>query len=185
MKRITLYSLAGASVLLAACGSSSPASTPTTKPATATPTTISTVTTKASSPTTILPAATGTSTTAAAATAASELTVATTSLGKVLVDGQGRTLYLYTKDTQNKPGTCESTCAVNWPPLIAAKLPTASSGLAASKISLMKRTDGTEQVAYNGWPLYLYAKDAKAGDVTGENVAGSFFAVDAAGAAVK
>lgn len=174
MKRITLFGLAGAATaLLAACGSSSPAATPTptTRPAAATPTTI-------------LPSAT-TPTTTASTTAGSELTVATTSLGKVLVDAQGRTLYLYTKDTQNKPGTCESTCAANWPPLIAAKLPTVSSSLTASKLSLMKRTDGTEQVAYNGWPLYLYAKDSKTGDVSGENVAGSFFAVDAAGIAVK
>ena len=192
MKTITKYSVAGvATVLLAACGSSSgsskptattkpPAVTPTTKPASATPTTVKSAT---SPTTTIKPATTPTTTTGTAAGA--ELTIGTTSLGKVLVDGDGRTVYLYTKDTQNKPGTCELTCATNWPPLIAAKLPTAVNGLTASKLSLMKRADGTEQVAYNGWPLYLYSKDTKAGDVTGENVGGNFFAVDSAGVAVK
>ena len=191
MKTITKYSVAGvATVLLAACGSSSgspkpsattkpPAVTPTTKATSATPTTVK----SATSPTTTIKPATTPTTTGTAASA--ELTIGTTSLGKVLVDGDGRTVYLYTKDTQNKPGTCELTCATNWPPLIAAKLPTAVNGLTASKLSLMKRADGTEQVAYNGWPLYLYSKDTKAGDVTGENVGGNFFAVDSAGVAVK
>lgn len=188
MKSITKYSLVGVTtVLLAACGSSdstkSSATTPkatvvptaTTKPAT-------TPTTSAITPTT-KPAVTTTAPASASTAAAAEVKLATTSLGMVLVDADGRTLYLDSNDTQNKPSTCEQTCATTWPPLVAAKLPTAGTDLTAGKLTLMARPDGTEQVAYNGWPLYLYSKDIKAGDVTGEKI-GGFFAVDAAGAAV-
>jgi len=121
--------------------------------------------------------------TSASTAAAAEVKLATTSLGMVLVDADGRTLHLDSSDTQNKPSTCEQTCATTWPPLVAAKLPTAGTSLTAAKLTLLARPDGTEQVAYNGWPLYLYAKDTKAGDVTGEKI-GGFYAVDAAGAAV-
>jgi len=188
MKSITKYSLAGVTtVLLAACGSSdSSKSSATTTKATVAPT----ATTKPATTTTTKPAATSTTkpavtTTApaSASTAAAEVKLATTSLGMVLVDADGRTLYLDSNDTQNKPSTCEQTCATTWPPLVAAKLPTAGTNLTAAKLTLLTRPDGTEQVAYNGWPLYLYAKDTKAGDVTGEKI-GGFFAVDAAGAAV-
>jgi len=118
------------------------------------------------------------------ATAASTLTVGTTKLGKVLVDGDGRTLYLDTDDTQNKPSTCTSTCQVEFPPLIASKLPSVAGGLSAAKLSLLKRPDGTEQIAYNGWPLYVHDKDTKAGDVTGQSITGPFFAIDSTGAAI-
>jgi len=113
------------------------------------------------------------------------LTLGTTKLGQVLVDGDGRTLYLDTDDTQNKPSTCTSTCEVEFPPLVADKLPTVAAGLDASKLSLLKRDDGSQQVAYNGWPLYVHDKDTKAGDVTGQSVVGPFFAVDASGSAVQ
>jgi predicted lipoprotein with Yx(FWY)xxD motif len=183
MNRFTKYSVAGVTtILLAACGSSSsakPAATPTTKPATAA-TTPTTKPVAAVTPTT-KPAAT---TPAAAGPESSVIKVATTSLGKVLVDANGKTLYLYTKDTQNKPGTCATGCSPTWPPLIAAKLPTAGTDVTAKDLTLIRRADGTEQVAYNGWPLYLYAKDAKAGDVVGQKIGGVWFAVDPAGAAI-
>jgi predicted lipoprotein with Yx(FWY)xxD motif len=102
-----------------------------------------------------------------------------------LVDGDGRTLYLFTKDTQNKASVCESTCATIWPPDTVTGSPVAGTGIEASKLSVIKRSDGTEQVAYNGWPLYRYSKDAKAGDNNGEGVQGVWFAVDATGTAMK
>jgi predicted lipoprotein with Yx(FWY)xxD motif len=106
-------------------------------------------------------------------------------VGKVLVDSEGRTLYLYTKDAQNKPSTCVDACATTWPPATTTGTPTAGTGLTASKLTVVKRPDGTEQLAYNGWPLYRYAKDAKAGDDTGQAVGGVWYVVDATGDAIK
>jgi predicted lipoprotein with Yx(FWY)xxD motif len=176
-----------AAVLLGACGSSdsSAKATPTTK--VATPTTVAsaaapTTTTKAATPTTTTKAAT-TATTSATSTSGT-VNLATTSLGKVLVDSEGRTLYLYTKDTQNKPSTCVDSCATTWLPEIASATPTAGTGLETSKLAESKRADGTEQVAYNGWPLYRNVKDTKAGDASGQGMDSSWFAVDAAGNAV-
>ena len=189
MKSITKYSLAGVTtVLLAACGSSdSSKSSATTTNATVIPTATTkpatTTTTKPAATPTTKPAVTTTAPASASTAAAAEVKLATTSLGMVLVDADGRTLHLDSSDTQNKPSTCEQTCATTWPPLVAAKLPTAGTSVTAGKLTLLTRPDGTEQVAYNGWPLYLYSKDTKAGDVTGEKI-GGFYAVDAAGAAV-
>ncbi len=103
----------------------------------------------------------------------------------MLVDGEGRTLYLYTKDTQNKPGTCDAACATTWVPDLVSGTPVAASGIDAGKLSVLKRTDGTEQLAYNGWPLYRYAKDTTTGADTGEGIGGTWYVVDAAGNAVK
>jgi predicted lipoprotein with Yx(FWY)xxD motif len=178
-----------AATLLAACGSDSKATTtPTTKVAVTTSVAAKPTTTvkSATAPTTTVKSATATTTVATKTGAtAGALALATTSKGKVLVDSEGRTLYLYTKDTQNKPSTCEAACATNWPPEIASGTPVAGTGLDAGKLSVMKRTDGTEQLAYNGWPLYRYTKDTKAGDDIGEGVGGIWFVVDATGNAIK
>jgi predicted lipoprotein with Yx(FWY)xxD motif len=177
-----------AALLLGACGSDSKASTPTTK--VATPTTVASPTTTVKSttagPTTTVKSSTATPTTTAAASAsAGAVDLATMTIGKVLVDNEGRTLYLYTKDAQNKPSTCDGACATTWPPALATGTPKAGTGLDASKLTEMKRTDGTEQLAYNGWPLYRYDKDAKAGDDAGQGVGGVWYVVDATGNAIK
>ena len=126
-----------------------------------------------------------TATTAAAATGAAGVALADTSVGKVLVDGDGRTLYLFTNDSPGKPSVCNGGCAATWPADVATAVPVAGRGLDAAKLSLIDRADGGKQVAYGGWPLYRYTKDAKAGDVTGQKVGGVWFAVDASGNAVK
>ena len=170
-----------AATFLAACGSDSKATTtPTTK-------VVATTSVAAQQPTTTVKSATAPTTTTAtkAGATAGALALATTSKGKVLVDTEGRTLYLYTKDSQNKPGTCEAACATTWPPEIVSGTPVAGTGLDAGKLTELKRSDGTEQLAYNGWPLYRYAKDAKAGDDSGEGVGGIWFVVDATGNAIK
>jgi predicted lipoprotein with Yx(FWY)xxD motif len=91
------------------------------------------------------------------------------SLGKVLVDSQGRTVYLFEKDTGPK-STCSGACAVEWPPVTTSGKPNADSGVTASMLGTTKRSDGTTQVTYNGHPLYLFEADQKPGDATGENV---------------
>jgi predicted lipoprotein with Yx(FWY)xxD motif len=93
--------------------------------------------------------------------------VTTVSLGKILVDGQGRSLYLFEADTSTK-STCSGQCAAAWPPLLTKGTPSVSGDAQASKVGTTTRDDGTTQVTYNGHPLYLYAGDSKAGDTNGE-----------------
>ena len=91
------------------------------------------------------------------------------SLGKVLVDSQGHTLYLFGKDSGTK-SACFGACASAWPPLRATGKPTVGSGANASTIGTTPRSDGKPQVTYNGHPLYLYAADQNPGDATGEGL---------------
>lgn len=89
-------------------------------------------------------------------------------LGPILTDDKGMTLYLYTKDTPNVTN-CYDQCAVAWPPLTATKLPKLPKGTPGT-LTLVPRKDGSQQVAYNGWPLYYWVKDTKPGETTGQNV---------------
>jgi predicted lipoprotein with Yx(FWY)xxD motif len=93
-----------------------------------------------------------------------------TSLGTVLVDGRGRTLYLFERD-KTKKSTCSGACAQNWPPLTTSGAATAGGGVNAHKLGTTKRSDGTTQVTYNGHPLYLFVIDQnKPGSTKGEGV---------------
>ena len=93
----------------------------------------------------------------------------TASLGKLLATSSGLTLYHYTDE---KPGKidCKGGCAKLWPPLLvkAGAKPTVGPGLSAAKLGTIKRPDGGTQVTYNGYALYRYAPDKKAGDVKGQ-----------------
>jgi len=95
------------------------------------------------------------------------VSVANTGLGKILVDSQGRTLYLFAKDTGTK-STCSGGCATAWPPLRANGKSTAGGGAKASLLGTTPRSDGKPQVTYNGHPLYGYQGDSKPGDTTGQ-----------------
>jgi predicted lipoprotein with Yx(FWY)xxD motif len=111
------------------------------------------------------------------------LGVTNTDLGKVLVDSQGITLYLFEKDSGSK-SACSGACATAWPPLRANGKPTVGSGTNASLVGTIPRTDGKPQVTYNGHPLYRYQGDTKAGDTSGQGLSafgGSWFALDSAG----
>ncbi len=92
-----------------------------------------------------------------------------TKLGNVIVDAQGRTLYLFEKD-HGTSSSCTGACASIWPPVTATGKPGAGTGLSATKISLIKRSDGTMQVSYGGHPLYTYAGDGAPGDTKGEGL---------------
>jgi predicted lipoprotein with Yx(FWY)xxD motif len=95
--------------------------------------------------------------------------VAKTGLGNILVDTQGRTLYLFKKDS-GPASTCTGACATFWPPLIAPGTPTSGTGANASLIGTTKRQDGAAQVTYNGHPVYLYGGDHNPGDTNGQGV---------------
>ena len=99
------------------------------------------------------------------------VSVADTGLGNILVDSQGRTLYLFAKDTGTK-STCSGGCAVAWPPLRASGKPTAGGGAKASLLGTTPRSDGKPQVTYDGHPLYGYQGDSKAGDTNGQGING-------------
>jgi predicted lipoprotein with Yx(FWY)xxD motif len=104
-------------------------------------------------------------------------------LGRILVDSSGRTLYLFKADVGTK-SACAGACAVAWPPLRTGGKPAVRSGASAVLVGTTKRSDGERQVTYHGHPLYLFVKDHKPGDVTGQGVTAfgaAWFAVSAAG----
>ncbi len=84
--------------------------------------------------------------------------------GGVLTDAAGMTLYVFDKDPAGGgKSVCNGPCAQNWPPL------KAEAGAAAKgDFSVITRDDGSRQWAYKGRPLYLWAKDQKPGDMTGD-----------------
>ena len=97
------------------------------------------------------------------------VTTKATSLGRVLVNSRGRTLYLFVKDRSGK-SACSGQCAGAWPPLITKGKPQVAGGAKASLIGTTKRADGRLQVTYNHHPLYTFIKDTKAGQTSGEGV---------------
>jgi predicted lipoprotein with Yx(FWY)xxD motif len=112
--------------------------------------------------------------------------VASTGLGDVLVDRQGRTLYLFARDS-GTTSACTGACAVNWPPLRVHGTPLVGSGAELSDVGRTARPGGVSQLTYNGHPLYTFVNDKKPGDTNGEGViafGGSWFAVSPAGAKV-
>jgi len=110
---------------------------------------------------------------APSSTSASSGTVdlAKSSLGSILVDAQGRTLYLWRADSGTK-STCNGACATAWPPLVTTGKPSAGIGVRSSLLGTAKRANGTEQVTYDGHPLYLFAGDTGSGQTNGQGSAG-------------
>ena len=98
----------------------------------------------------------------------------TPELGAYLTDAEGRTLYLFTPDTTAGESTCYDKCAEAWPPLAPAEGMRLPAGVPGA-LETIERSDGTQQVAYNGIPLYSYAADDEAGDVYGQGVGGVWF----------
>lgn len=198
--RATLFGLMGLALVLAGCvapsgggeanqepqapaATSAPmatsASAPTMAPATAVPATALPV-----------PAKVVTTTIASAPTAQVPMKPATVMvsknarLGQILTDNDGRTLYLFTKDTKDA-SNCYDNCAAAWPPLLTAGAPVAGDGASASLLGTTMRKDGTTQVTYNGWPLYYYVKDQKAGDTTGQDVGKVWYVLSPGGEKIE
>jgi predicted lipoprotein with Yx(FWY)xxD motif len=126
-------------------------------------------------------------TTAPSAVAAvATVSAASTSLGTILVDGSGRTLYLFEKD-QSDQSACAGACAAAWPVDQSSGTPKAGSGVKASMLGTIKRGDNTTQVTYNQHPLYYYQGDSGAGQQNGQGVdafGAKWFVVNPAGGAV-
>jgi predicted lipoprotein with Yx(FWY)xxD motif len=93
--------------------------------------------------------------------------LASSKLGKILVDGEGRTLYLFQAD-KGTASKCDGACASAWPPVTTTGKPVAGSGVSAAKLGTTERSDGTSEVTYNGHPLYAFAGDGAPGQTTGQ-----------------
>lgn len=163
MRIVTIAgSLVGLSLLLAACGGGAATAAPTAPPVTA-------------APTTVAPTAAG----------APAVNLGDTSLGKVVVDGAGLTLYVFTADS-GTTSACNDACATSWPPVLAGtSAPTLGAGLDTEDFGTITRADGTSQLTFYGRPLYLFAGDTAPGDVKGQGLKDKWFVVDATGKQVK
>lgn len=193
---------------LAACAPAAATNVPTNVPTVSVPVTGFTETAAAPAPAVAATEATGgeisgTATTdAALATATSETSASTGSTTDTgvristststsasepfLVDQQGRTLYMFTSDTQNGgTSACTDQCLTQWQPVIVTGTPQAGQGLNASLLGTITREDGTLQATYNGWPLYTYAGDTAPGTVNGQGVGGSWFMVSGTGNSIQ
>jgi predicted lipoprotein with Yx(FWY)xxD motif len=99
-----------------------------------------------------------------------------TSIGDVLVDPSGRTLYGFTND-ENGTSSCEGTCARTWPPLEVGASWKTGTQVATANLHTSMRTDGHLQLVAGKWPLYVFSGDSAPGDVNGEGLLGKWFAV--------
>jgi predicted lipoprotein with Yx(FWY)xxD motif len=93
-----------------------------------------------------------------------------TRYGRILTDGRGRALYLFTRERSKTPA-CYGKCAEAWPPFYARGGLKAGKGLEQSRIGATARRERRTQVTYRGHPLYYYVTDRAPGQVTCQNVA--------------
>ncbi|WP_406222744.1 SCO0930 family lipoprotein [Streptomyces canus] len=98
-------------------------------------------------------------------------------LGDVLTDSAGLSLYRFDEDTAEPPkSNCNGDCATAWPP-VPANDASAGAGIDKALLGEVTRADGSKQLTIGGWPAYRYAKDTKAGDLTGQGVGGKWYAL--------
>ena len=179
-RRTALFAvLAGLALIALACGSSKKS----TATAAGDTTSTSTSTTASSSTTADGSGSSSSTTTASGSASGASVSVGTTSLGPVIVDDKGFTLYLFEKDT-GPTSTCVDACAKAWPPATVTGTPTAGSGVTGA-LTTTTRPDGTTQIVLAGHPLYRFAADTAPGDVSGQDVGGTWYAVSPAGATVE
>lgn len=88
--------------------------------------------------------------------------------GKIVVDGRGRTLYLFEKDRRGH-SACSGACTTYWPPLLTTGKPVAGTGAKKSLLGTIRRANGKKQVTYGGHPLYRYIQDRRPGQITGQD----------------
>lgn len=121
---------------------------------------------------------------AAAQAAATTVALGDTELGGVLVDGEGRTLYAFTKDEAGTP-TCAGDCADAWPAALVEGDIVPGAGLDPATFTLVEGVDGGQQLKAGKWPLYRFAGDSAPGDINGQGSGDVWFAVAADGKLIK
>jgi predicted lipoprotein with Yx(FWY)xxD motif len=107
---------------------------------------------------------------AIAAPARTQVSMRSTTLGSVLVDSRGHTLYVFDLDRGTK-SACTGACTASWHAFLTSTKPVALHGVGASKLGMAKRASGKSQVTFMGHPLYFYVGDTKAGNVRGASIA--------------
>jgi predicted lipoprotein with Yx(FWY)xxD motif len=113
--------------------------------------------------------------------------VVSSDYGRILADGRGRALYLFTAD-KGKASTCYGDCATAWPPYIVKSKPTAVSGARPGLVGTSRRPDGKLQATYAGRPVYYYEGDRQPGQVLCQAVnefGGYWYVLRANGKAVR
>jgi len=100
-------------------------------------------------------------------------------VGNILVDERGMTLYRLTTDQPNV-STCYDSCARAWPPVLVDAIPLAQDATLSAGLGTAPRTDGTQQLTFQGAPLYSYIGDSQPGDITGQASDGVWFVVNPA-----
>ena len=106
---------------------------------------------------------------------ADTIVAGSSTLGTILTDGQGKTLYYFANDVPaSGASSCTGACAGVWPVFSAGTIQV-SSPLNPADFGSITRADGTNQTTWHGWPLYYYQADTKPGDVNGENVLKTWF----------
>jgi len=161
---------------LAACQSTAKPTTPTKAPAAVSPPTATTAPVPTSAPVA--------SPTAAAFDEPTINVFTDPVLGKILVDGKGMTLYIFTKDEPGK-SNCNAGCLAKWPPLLTQGTPKLGDGVNASLVGSAMLADGTQIVTYNKMPLYYWVNDTMSGQTTGQDVGGVWYVVSPDGMKVE
>jgi predicted lipoprotein with Yx(FWY)xxD motif len=110
--------------------------------------------------------------------------VADSDFGPILVDAEGRTLYMFKPDEAGTP-TCYEDCEAAWPPLTVTGDITVGEGLDAATFTTVERTDGAMQVKAGSWPLYYFANDAAPGDVNGQGQGDVWYVVSPTGEPIE
>ncbi|MDP9259419.1 MAG: hypothetical protein M3Q31_23105 [Actinomycetota bacterium] len=120
-------------------------------------------------------------------TSSAKLALSRSHLGSILVDNQGRTLYLFEKDRRGR-SSCDGACSTYWPPLLTHGKPAAAGGVKKSLLGVTRRAGGATQVTYAGHPLYRFTGDAKPGQTSGQNshaFGADWYVVSAAGKKIQ
>jgi predicted lipoprotein with Yx(FWY)xxD motif len=118
--------------------------------------------------------------------AAATIEVASASMGDIIADAEGNTLYMFVPDEEeNGEPTCYDDCAQSWPAFEATGDLTAGEGLDQSLLASVERTDGTTQVSYNDLPLYYFSGDEAAGDTNGQGLQDVWYVVSPEGEPVE
>ncbi|MDQ0867661.1 putative lipoprotein with Yx(FWY)xxD motif [Arthrobacter sp. V1I9] len=149
-----------------------------TTPAASTPA----ATTAAPATTSADPTATSSASTAAAGV---DLMIGSSSLGDIVVDSKGMSLYYFTKDVKDSgTSACTGGCLTAWPPLLTTADEPKVEGVTGT-VGTITTPEGAKQVTLNGMPLYYFQKDTKAGDILGQGVNDVWYLADPAGEMIK
>ncbi len=143
----------------------------------------SATTTAAETPSTTAKSGETTTTTEAAVDVGVNVKIASSGMGDVLSDGQGRVFYIYTPDGTGA-ATCVDACAAAWPPVLTEGGVVADA--AVSKLKLGSTGQGaSEQLTIEGQPVYFFASDTEPGSASGQAAGGKWFVLNTDGVAVQ